>query len=305
MQYRLDVLSSARHSAKLNANGCRWVAELADFHFTIQYHPGKESVDADSLSIMPLNIEEMMGQCTEELASDCVAAITRAVESQEATSPQVCPKVSSLQCPAASGDTHKPFSVTEIQQAQRDDQAIGPVMQCKIRHKKTLGHDFNALSMQSKCLMREWERLHVDEDSILHRKTTNKAQLIFPQKYKTTVLKQLHDEMGHQGIDQTTSLIRDRFFWPYMQKEIEHYVARTCTCLKQKTPCKETRAPLTSIITMQPFELVSIDFFHLDKCKGEYEYILVISDHFTHLAQAYATTNKSAKTVADQIFNIR
>ena len=68
-----------------------------------------------------------------------------------------------------------------------------------------------------------------------------------------------------------------------MQKEIEHYVARTCTCLKQKTPCKETWAPLTSIVTTQPSELVSIVFLHLDKCAGGYEYILVIIDHFTHV----------------------
>lgn len=88
-----------------------------------------------------------------------------------------------------------------------------------------------------------------------------------------------------------------------MQKEIENYVARTCTCLKQKTPYKEIRAPLTSIVTTQPFELVLIDFLHFDKCRGGYEYILVIVHHFTRFAQAYATTSKSAKTVADRIFN--
>ncbi len=40
-------------TTKLNATGCRWVAELADFHFTIRYRPGKENVDADVLSRLP------------------------------------------------------------------------------------------------------------------------------------------------------------------------------------------------------------------------------------------------------------
>ena len=37
-------------TAQLNATGHRWVAELADFRFTIKYRPGHSSSDADALS---------------------------------------------------------------------------------------------------------------------------------------------------------------------------------------------------------------------------------------------------------------
>ncbi len=57
---------------------------------------------------------------------------------------------------------------------------------------------------------------------------------------------------------------------------------------------------MVPIHTIYPFEMVSID---LDKCKPGYEYILVVMDHFTRFAQAYATRNKTATTVADKIFN--
>ena len=85
-----NPLTYVLSSAKLNATGYRWVAELADFHFTIRYRPGKENVDADSLSRMPVNTEMIMGQCTEELASDYVAATTQAVGTEDSSSPWVC-----------------------------------------------------------------------------------------------------------------------------------------------------------------------------------------------------------------------
>lgn len=73
-----------------------------------------------------------------------------------------------------------------------------------------------------------------------------------------------------------------------MQRDVDHHVTKVCSCLKRKRPNKLTRAPLVNVVTTYPFEMMSIDFLHLESCKGGYEYILVVIDHFTRFAQAYA-----------------
>ena len=61
-----NPLTYVTSSAKLNATGHRWLAELADFNFTIKYHPGRTNQVADTLSRMPVNVEERMSKCTAE-----------------------------------------------------------------------------------------------------------------------------------------------------------------------------------------------------------------------------------------------
>ncbi|KAL1276335.1 hypothetical protein QQF64_035958 [Cirrhinus molitorella] len=150
--------------------------------------------------------------------------------------------------------------------------------------------------------MREKARLYLDEHGLLFRKTATRHQLVLPKKYHKLVYKELHEDMGHLGAEKVLTLIRDRFYWAHMQREVDHHVTLVCSCLRSKHPNRVTRAPLTNITTTYPFELVSIDFLHLETCKSGYENILVVMDHFTWFAQAYACRNKSAKTAAEKVF---
>lgn len=51
------------------------------------------------------------------------------------------------------------------------------------------------------------------------------------------------------------------------------------------------------------FQLASINISQLVALEQGFKYILVVMDHYICFAQAYATKNKSPKTVADKLFN--
>lgn len=70
-------------TAKLNATGQRWVAELADFNFTIKYRPGKSNADVDGLSRMTLDIDGFILQCMEEVSHEVISATTQGIIMQQ------------------------------------------------------------------------------------------------------------------------------------------------------------------------------------------------------------------------------
>ena len=107
----------------------------------------------------------------------------------------------------------------------------------------------------------------------------------------------------------------------WVQKGSSHWQRRGCTgrrCFQisltilktnvvqriiQRRVHQHMEAPLQSIISTSTMELVSIDYLHLDKSTGGYEYVLLLVDHFTRFVQAYATKNKSATTAAKNLYN--
>ena len=100
---------------------------------------------------------------------------------------------------------------------------------------------------------------------------------------------ELHESMGHLGHERVYSLAPDRCCWPFMGRDIEHFIRKVCRCVKQKRPVLKVRDPLQQITSTAPFDLISIDFLHLDQSSGGYEYIMLIVDHFTKFVQGYAT----------------
>ena len=184
--------------------------------------------------------------------------------------------------------------------AQKTDDVIAPVYNAVVAGGAVAS---DGLAQRGTMLLSKQRNKLSVEVGVLYRKTIKHKQIVLPRTFHRTVFQELHNNMGHLGAERVVELARKRFYWPYMQRDIEHYVRKQCCCVKSKQPNQLDKAPLVPITSTYPFEMVSIDFLHLDKCKGGYQYALVVCDHFTRFSQVYASKNKSGRSAAEAVFN--
>ena len=290
-------------SAKLDACGQRWVAKLANYNFSIKYRCGVSNTEADALSRIkwPEAIAEKLVLDNGCMDTHIINAILTGAVSKSSL-------IESVSCstdviPTELDKTTSKLSNINWMKEQRLDPNLGVIIRLiesgQLFKRKLQGKD----STELKSFLRNKRCLKLYKD-VLYRKsysdnsTTKKTmwQLVVPKLFRERALSGCHDDVGHQGILRTLSLLRERFYWPGMQEEATQYVMCCSRCLRRKTPPQV--APLQPILVTQPLELVHMDYLSLEPSKGNIENVLVITDHFTRYALAYPSKTQTAQATA-------
>ena len=285
-------------TAQLDATGHRWVAALAAYDFVIKYKPGKQMADADAMSRHPV-LTNTKNDKTCTLSSESIKAICQAT--RITTYIDTLPTNVEVMSQTA---TLPDMRSVDIKREQQHDPIISEWFYY-VRHKQKPKKEQLPLSPYHSALLRSFDKLCI-RDGILCREVNSvdsqvKYQVVVPNSLVPDILYYLHNDMGHQGRDRTTSLVQDRFYWYGMTSDIDHWISNCTRCLRRKTPT-DTRAPMVSITTSQPLEMVCLDFLKLERSKGGFEDVLVMTDHFTRYAVAVPTKNSTAKTTADVLY---
>ncbi|KAL0202364.1 hypothetical protein M9458_000382, partial [Cirrhinus mrigala] len=301
-------------SAKLDATGQRWVSHLSIYDFDIQYRRGQDNSNADALSrISNQEVAETLQSCPqqvrmggsgheeaqttqepEEVSGEDKAVVEEPESGQPLGPSEVYVDVGMETLPA--------MTTQELRAGQKEDPVIGPILHFKSRSHKPSHSERMKVGATGSLLLKEWRRL-VIKKGILYRRVRDchkgvVEQLILPERLRETVNTALHNESGHLGFERTLQMIRERFYWPRMFQEVKAWCEQCERCCLRKTPTVNVRAPLVSIHTGAPMELVCVDFLTLEKSKGGMENVLIVTDHFSRYAQAYPTRDQKAGTVA-------
>ncbi|KAK7933302.1 hypothetical protein WMY93_004198 [Mugilogobius chulae] len=325
-----NLLTYLLSSAKLDATSYRWLSSLSTFTFKIVYRAGRQNADADGLSRRPhpelpddpassKEHERVLKfvQChlDQPVDTDIDYPIVQAICDRQLVcgSPSIDP-VHALVLSLSANPECLPDSFTDDTQfaspvlpqyspadlvtKQRSDPIIRHVIAQLERGDSpppTLRDELPELPL----LLREVNKMELQNNLLVRRRQLGSHityQLVLPEECRAAVLSQLHDQMGHLGIERTLDLVRSRFFWPRMSADV-HAKIRSCErCVKRKAlPVRA--ATLVNIKTTRPLELVCIDFLSLEPDRRVKD-ILVITDHFTKYAVAVPTPNQKARTVA-------
>ena len=308
-------------SARLNAAGHRWVANLADYNFSLEYQRGKDNMVADFLSWMEDHLpEEEVNEQIAKIPKEGVRAVLdnthtpitdrgeagpiRAKAGLNLPPTQACLAETLMACPAQMTTLH----VTDWKQAQKDDPTLYAVVK-NLRSplnqfKDALKHMLDQKSIRA--FVKARENLAMKNGLLYHKlwlKATSEDvwHFVVPKTHRSVALDGCHREAAHQGQCHSFSLMQEQFWWPGMARELKNHVKNCAHC--KKFEGAPPIAKLKNLPCSSPGEILHIDYTSIEEKvdlneKPVIRNVLVMQDHFSKHVVAYVVKDQKAKTAA-------
>ncbi|KAL7856478.1 hypothetical protein SRHO_G00153770 [Serrasalmus rhombeus] len=255
----LTTLLSTKGLGRAGMRIARWSARLLCFNYTIVYKPGTENVTADCLSRLPL-------PCMKE------------EQEQE-------PEMVAVVSPGFAAVTAE-----ELQHA---------VDQCPVLHQVkayiTKGWPRTAKGMDSALtpFYRLRDELAVQEGYVIR----GTHRVVVPATLQPKFIQLAHDT--HQGIVRTRQRLRDLYWWPGMNLQVENAIKTCTTCLQHDKTAITHTAPLHPVpIPTAAWEKVAIDIvgpFHhaVHDCR----YAVTFIDYYSKWPEVAFASEVTSATV--------
>ena len=284
------ALASIRNTKEVYSGRlARWVLSLQEYEpFDIEYRRGITNSNADALSRLP--VEQVQD-------SGVVMAID---EEKYNDSSDISHSVSSDVNHSDNKDEDTGIEV-DIGLKQQVDEVWGEVY-------AYCNGDVSSLS--DKKWEKEIEQYCVEDGVLFRRYLANGKsqsdnlilQICLPKDMITDVLRELHDEpfSGHLSVDKTWGKVFNRYYWPGMRQDIEHYINSCLVCARRKVPKRTEGIPMLSpqvdwLLLYGPMECIAIDVIGPITTSNKSSLILTIVCVVTRFAMAIPIIRQKLK----------
>ena len=274
-------------TAKLGALEQRWAAALARFDFTITYRPGRLN-KADGLSRMSAERAPCEDGKINGLIAQLAVGVANAPPPEHTAPPE-------RHATAGATRSLPHYDKQQMGDLQRQDKAISRILSAWPRKLDHRGEESDVIR-----LLQQWDRLSL-EDGVLYRRLHDPVhgqvcQLVLPGALRDMTMRAMHDELGHQGLDRTLKLLRQRVFWATMTRDVTKHIENCERCEMNRTP--RVKTTMGHLAASRPLEVVAIDFTLLERASDGRENVLIMTDVFTKFTLAVPTRDQTATTVA-------
>ena len=189
---------------------------------------------------------------------------------------------------------------------EEDDPLLKEILFFRHRGSLPTSAERRQLSHPATALLRQWDRL-VEEDGVLFRRVFRSddgeefLQLVLPAVLKQETLHQLHQEHGHQGIERTIELVRQRGYWPVMASDTKNWVQQCERCQIAQDSGRVPHSYMGHLLASWPNEILALDFMLLEPSRNGLENILDLMDVISKFTVAVPTRDQWASTVAQVV----
>ena len=299
-------------TSKLGASQIHWLSELALFNFNIIYRSGKTNQAGDALSQCPEPNCKLENDDDSDNDSDDPVVLSYATICDivklvlgDTKIPFAIKKKAQAASNLLEGEKSMPefhaipnltaqTSIVSVfnkvpsatmAKAQLKDSVLGLVI--PYIHKGVKPKGFVIAKIRCKAARKyllQFDRLVLKQGVLHHIYVSNDVethQLVLPLEYHETVLRMLHDDYGHKGLDRTLALVRERFYWSMMNHDATEYVTICHWCHVAKDHYTGLYTQQRLLVANNPLDLLCIDFLKVDPSRDSKENILVLTDGFT------------------------